>query len=83
VIVTWIWSKSGGRTIAAIVYHFGITSSAIMLGNQVQFDNQLFSFLGNVAGVAVVACVAVAAGVSPWRNDRARLLATGSAAPSL
>ena len=77
VIMAWIWAKSGGRTIAAIVYHFGITGSAIILGNQVKFDNPLFSFLGNVTGVAVVVCVAVAAGVSLWRKDRALLPAAG------
>jgi membrane protease YdiL (CAAX protease family) len=65
VIMTWIWAKSGGRTIAAVVYHFGITSSAILLGNQVKFADPLFSFLGNVTGVAVVVCVAAAAGIRP------------------
>jgi uncharacterized protein len=83
VIMTWIWAKSGGRTIAAIVYHFGITSSAILLGNQVQFANPLFSFLGNVTGVSVVVCVAVAAGVGLRRKDRALAPAAGSVSPSL
>jgi membrane protease YdiL (CAAX protease family) len=71
IIMTWIWAKSGGRTITAILYHFGITSSAILLGNQVVFADARFSFLGNFAGVAVVACVAVAAGFGLARRDRA------------
>ena len=70
IIMTWTWAKSGGRTIVAILYHFGITSSAILLGNQVVFADARFSFLGNVAGVAVVACVAVAAAVGLARRDR-------------
>jgi uncharacterized protein len=70
VIMTWIWAKSGGRTIVAILYHFGITSSAIVLGNQVTFAHASSSFLGNVAGVAVVACVAMAAGIGLARWDR-------------
>jgi membrane protease YdiL (CAAX protease family) len=70
VIMTWIWAKSGGRTVAAIIYHFGITSSAIILGNQVKFADGSASFLGNAAGVAVVVCVAAAAGLSLARRDR-------------
>ena len=70
VIMTWIWSKSGGRTIPAILYHFGITSSAILLGNQVTFAHASFSFLGNIAGVAVVVCVACFSGIGLARNDR-------------
>jgi membrane protease YdiL (CAAX protease family) len=70
VIMTWIWAVSGGRTIVAILYHFGITSSAILLGNQVAFANACPSFLGNLAAVAVVACVAVAAGIGLRRRDR-------------
>jgi membrane protease YdiL (CAAX protease family) len=75
VIVTWIWARSGGRTLAAILYHVGITGSAILLGNQAAFADARFSFLGNLAGVAVVACVAAAAGVDLARRDRAALAA--------
>ncbi len=71
VIMTWIWAASGGRTITAILYHFGITGSAILLGNQVLFADARFSFLGNLAGVAVVTCAAVAAGFDLARRDRA------------
>jgi hypothetical protein len=66
----WFRAQSGGRTIVAILYHFGITSSAILLGNQVAFADARFSFLGNVAGAAVVASVAVAAAVGLVRRDR-------------
>ena len=71
VIMTWIWAKTGGRTIGAILYHFGITGSAIVLGNQVAALPPNLSFAGNVAGVTVVACVAVAAGIALARKDRA------------
>lgn len=79
VIMTWTWARSGGRTIVAILYHFGITSSAILLGNQVVFPDARFSFYGNAAGVAVVALVAVAAGIGLARRDRAARETSGTA----
>jgi membrane protease YdiL (CAAX protease family) len=70
VIMTWIWATSGGRTITAVLYHFGITGSAIVLGNQVASLAPNLSFIGNAVGAAVVACAAVAAGLSLARRDR-------------
>lgn len=81
IIMTWTWAKSGGRTIVAILYHFGITSSAILLGNQVVFADARYSFLGNVAGVAVVACVAAAAAVDLARRDRGARETAAAGAP--
>jgi hypothetical protein len=67
--VTWE-ATSGGRTITAVLYHFGITGSAIVLGNQVASLAPYLSFIGNAVGAAVVACAAVAAGFSLARRDR-------------
>jgi hypothetical protein len=69
VIMTWIWARSGGRTITAILYHVGITGSAIVLGNQAVLAPQV-AVAGIVAGVAVVVVVAVAAGISLAREER-------------
>jgi uncharacterized protein len=71
VIMTWIWERTGGRTLLAIVYHFGITASAIILGNQAKFAEASAAFPGTIAGLSVVACVGVAAGISLARRDRA------------
>lgn len=70
VIMTWIWAWSGGRTITAILYHVGITGSAIVLGNQAALAPRAAS-AGICVGVAVVVVVAVAAGISLGRRDRA------------
>jgi membrane protease YdiL (CAAX protease family) len=72
VIMAWIWAKTGGRTIAAVIYHFGITGSAIVLGNQAAGLPPQLSFAGNAVGAAVVACLAVAAGIDMRRWNRPR-----------
>lgn len=70
VIMAWLWARSGGRTFAAILYHFGITGSAIVLGNQAALAPSL-SLAGNTVGAAVVVVVALAAGISLARENRA------------
>lgn len=71
VIMTWIWERTGGRTWSAVIYHFGITASAILLGNQVTLSGAQ-SFVGNLVGVLVVVLVAVAAGASLARTRGTR-----------
>ncbi|HTX71235.1 MAG TPA: CPBP family intramembrane glutamic endopeptidase [Rectinemataceae bacterium] len=71
IIVTWIWARSGGRVLAAILYHVGITSSAILLGNQTAFADHGLAFLGNFIGVAVVLSVSGIAAFKLKNLDRA------------
>ena len=62
-VLAWIWARSGGRILAALIYHFGITSSAILLGNQIAAAGGA-AFGGNLLGLLPVLALAVPAGIA-------------------
>jgi membrane protease YdiL (CAAX protease family) len=63
VIMTWIWERTAGKTLSALLYHFGITASAILLGNQTRNLPGALNLAGAAIAASVVVLVAAAAGI--------------------
>jgi len=63
-IIAWLWMKTGGRTLTAIVYHFGITASAILLSNQAAGLTGSETLAADALAALPLVALSVVAGVS-------------------